>query len=86
MPPTAKTDDAAPRDTETDDSFAQALAAAGIEQRHFRRLVETLTGTKIDRGTTSRWTRGLHAAPLAVAVAKLFALLPEEQRNRLLSR
>ena len=70
-----------------DDSFAQALAEANIQPRHFRRLVEALTGHSLHRTTTSRWTTGARGVdPLALAVAKLFAMLPEEQRNRLLSR
>lgn len=69
----------------TADEFAQALDDLGLKQRDLARIVGKLSGHTLDYTTVNRWTRGRRGVnPLAVAVVKLFAMLPAKTRQKLM--
>lgn len=67
-------------------SFAAMLADLDLRQVDFIRLL-ALLGGPVDPGTVNRWARERIPTPApALAMLRLFALLPEDQRQELLRR
>ncbi len=65
--------------------FRAELAALGLRQIDFVRLLGILSGQPADAGTVNRWAMGRRAVPpLAVAVLALWARLPDAERRQIL--
>lgn len=70
--------------TEQSKSFRAELAAAGLKQVDFRRLIERLAGKKIGNRTVNRWATGDRAVPAtAWAALRLYSMLPKSIRAQL---
>ncbi len=65
--------------------FRAELAALGLRQVDFVRLISLLSEQPADPGTINRWAKGRRAVPpLAVAVLALWARLPGAEQRQIL--
>lgn len=68
------------------EEFEQSLRRAGLTQKQFRDIVETLSGCRVDARLTSKWVRRPFVSVTAVALAELLARIPPIERDRLLTK